>query len=128
VASLASLPITSSLNAIAKSVSKKALYRQILLYVRARDAGCSPERIRNNTCDLILLDDVGWIHSAVIKGDKIEACRGAICSPPSPLTPAEVFDYADFLYGIETTASDLKKDLSTIKKIMEENIAFCAIS
>jgi hypothetical protein len=126
-AELATLPIIRSLNAFANAVDKKALSRQVLLYTRAREVGCTFDDIINQRmCTDLAYDDHGWIFSANIKGDKIEKCNQInTCRGPHPLVPFEVFEYAEFLFNRDQIIADLNQDLSEIKRVMEDNINFC---
>ena len=127
LAELATLPIISSLYALAKTVDRKALSRQVLLYTRAREVRCTLDDIVNQRmCTDLAYDDHGWIFSANIKGDKIEKCNLInTCIGPSPLVPLDVFEYAEFLFKRNQFIADFNKDLLSIKKVMEDNINFC---
>jgi hypothetical protein len=127
-ASLASLPITSSLQLFYRAVTNAQIRRQIELYFLARNAGCSYESIVNGQDDCtgatLFYDNNGWLYivDAAPLGNK--KCDGSACVP-RPLTPAEVYEYAEWLRSLEEVRADYLQDKVKIENILRDRIAQC---
>jgi len=131
-ASLGALPITNALQQFARQVKETALENQIKLYILARDSGCSENVIRNgedNCLDATLsFTDDGWLHAVATTSHGTLTCGFLRACYPRPLTPSEVYQYAEALYlqALSVRKAQYLQDRTSVGRTLNERIAQCS--
>jgi probable HAF family extracellular repeat protein len=131
-ASLGVLPITSSLERFVRDVKKIALTNQVKLHHLARNAGCSQESLLNrqdNCPDATLsFTDDGWLNAVTTTSQGTLRCGFLQACYPRPLTPSEVYGYAETLWlrPLSEVKADYLEDKVQIGNILRERIVQCS--